>query len=492
MGGESPEYGRLEILASHAPSGLLDDPELGAIAQLAAKLCAAPIGLVSLVEDQRQMFLARHGLDARETPRSESFCQHAMVQDRILEVPDATADDRFVANRLVTGPPFIRFYAGAPLLSEEGVPLGALCVISPVARPDGLTPIQREALTVLATAVMRRLKDRRDRLATEAALAESRDRFDALADAIPQMAWSTKPDGKPDYFNARWYEFTGAPAGKHDGDGWLEPLHPDDAARAAAVWAKAVETGQPYEVEYRLRRADGEYRWTLARGLPMKGRGGQVLRWFGTNTDIHEQRLLVESQQLLSRELNHRIKNIFSVIGGLVNLSAREHAEMEPLAATISARIAALGLAHDYVRPEAADGEGRPVTLRRLLADLVAPYRDRADTRLTFEGEELALSASSVTPMALVFHELATNAVKYGALSAADGRVTVSVRRECDEVIMDWVEQGGPRVAGAALGSGFGSHLGDMSIRRQLGGRYEHHWNEAGLRVAIVVPTGRI
>lgn len=491
MGGTSPEDGRLEILASYQPSGLLDDPELAAITRFAAKLCDVPTSLVSMVEEDRQLFLAREGLNARETPRSESFCQYAMVQGHVMEVPDATADPRFVANALVTGAPFIRFYAGAPLLSDEGVPLGALCVISPEPRPDGLTAFQREGLSVLATAVMRRLKDHHARLTAEAELADSRSRFDALADAIPQMAWSTTPDGRPDYFNARWYEYTGAGPGEHDGDHWVEALHPHDARRAAAAWARAVASGEPYEVEYRLRRADGEYRWTLARGLPMKDAEGRVLRWFGTNTDVHERRMMAEKQRLLSRELNHRIKNIFSVVGGLVNLTAREHAELAPLADIIGQRIAALSLAHDYVRPDGGEAGAKAVTLSKLLHDLVDPYRDQAGARLEIEGEELTLGTDSVTPLALVFHELATNAVKYGALSVAEGRVTVSVRREGDEVLMDWREEGGPAIEGPTA-SGFGSQLVDMSIRRQLGGRYEHHWDEGGLRVAIAVPAGRI
>lgn len=491
MGGEVSEQQRPDVISSHEPHGLLDDPELSAIAGFAAKLCEAPTALVSLVEEDRQLFLAKMGLDARETPRSESFCQHAMVLDHVMEVPDATIDERFANNRLVTGDPHIRFYAGAPLISDEGVPLGALCVISPEPRTGGLTSFQREGLSVLASAVMRRLKDRRARIQVEAALAESRDRFDALADAIPQMAWSTKPDGQTDYFNARWYEFTGVERGQHDGAQWIEALHPDDRDRAAKVWQAAVDSGEPYEVEYRLLRADGEYRWTLARGLPMKGANGEVLRWFGTNTDIHESRLLVEREALLSRELNHRIKNIFSLVGGLVNVSAREHAELAPLATRISERIAALGKAHHYVRPE-SEGKNDAVSFRQLLDDLLEPYRDRAGSRLSIEGEDLPLSAVSVTPMALVFHELATNAVKYGALSQDDGRVTVKVHRDGDQIHMDWIEHGGPTVNGTALGSGFGSQLVDMSIRRQLGGSYKLYWNERGLRVAIVVPAGRI
>ena len=102
-----------------------------------------------------------------------------------------------------------------------------MCVLSPAPRPEGLTAFQREGLTVLATAVMRRLRDRRGHLAR----LRSEARFEALGDAMPQMAWSTPADGLPDYFNLRWEEFTGVPAARHFGTGWLDVVHPDDHDR---------------------------------------------------------------------------------------------------------------------------------------------------------------------------------------------------------------------------------------------------------------------
>src|SRR5262249_45360925 len=108
-----------------------------------------------------------------------------------------------------------------------------------------------------------------------------------LAEAIPQLVWTTHPDGCVEYLNQRWSDYTGD---AQLGDRWLEMVHPDERARTFASWRDSVERGVPYETEYRLRRADGQYRWFLARGLPVRAEG-KIVRWFGTTTDVHDQKL---------------------------------------------------------------------------------------------------------------------------------------------------------------------------------------------------------
>src|SRR5690606_38011506 len=154
------------------------------------------------------------------------------------------------------------------------------------------------------------------------ALAESERRFRTPSDTMPQMVWSTRPDGHHDYFNARWYEFTGMPEGSTDGDIWGEMFHPDDRERAWTEWRHCLETGDPYQIEYRLRHHSGEYRWTLGRALPIHDGQGHILRWIGTCTDIHESKLAAEERELVAQELSHRIKNIFAVLNGIIGLSA--------------------------------------------------------------------------------------------------------------------------------------------------------------------------
>ncbi|MEC3912312.1 PAS domain-containing protein [Sphingobium sp. CR2-8] len=468
------------------------------ITAFAARLCDVPIALVSIVENIRQRFLARTGLDADETPRDVSFCQHAMLKPDIFVVPDAAVDPGFADNALVTGPPHIRFYAGAPLVGADGEPLGALCVIDTVPRDD-LTPLQRKGLTLLARQVMVELEGRRrdrDIIARQrmdaAAIAESDRMFRTLSDAMPQMVWSTLPDGYHDYYNARWYDYTGVQAGSTDGEGWNDMFHPDDQERAWSRWRNSLETGEPYEIEYRLRHHSGEYRWTLGRALPIRDGDGVIIRWIGTCTEIHEQKLMMEERELIAHELSHRIKNIFSVIAGLIGLSARQHPEIRDVADDLRDRILALGRAHDFVRPHSIDSAsqlgGRQGRLWGILDQIFAPYRGESGSRITISGHDPLIDDRSATPLSLLFHELATNAAKYGALSTTDGTVHLDVSVEGDAIRIEWLEEGGPTIKPGGT-DGFGTRLMTLSVERQLGGRIERDWRAGGLRLSLWIPS---
>jgi len=487
---------RWVVMQSFDLAGLTDDPRLIAITDFAAALCQTPIAMVSFVEEQRQWFPARTGLDARETPRATSFCAHAMLGSQVMVVPDALRDERFAHNPLVTGAPHIRFYAGAPLVAEDGTPIGALCVIDPQPRPE-LTDLQRQGLQVLAASVMTLLTLRRTNAQTHRELDETEARFRVLADTMPQMVWSTRPDGYHDYYNARWYEFTGVPAGTTDGEAWNGMFHPEDQARAWQVWSQSLATGDPYEIEYRLRNAAGQYRWTLGRALPIRNAEGRIVRWFGTCTDIHESKMLQEQREIINHELSHRIKNIFSIISGLITFTRRHHPEMKAGADALSDRVLALGRAHNFIGPEgrataeapgeAADGANGKSSLHGLLDQLLAPYRGQSDGRIVITGEDIRVDDRSATPFALLFHELATNAAKYGALSQQDGRVTVDTQLDATSACMLWTEEGGPAVT-PPTDAGFGSKLIDLSIVRQMGGTIDREWRPGGLVMRVAIP----
>jgi PAS domain S-box-containing protein len=465
--------------------------------------------MVSLAVGDRQWFKAQAGVDVSDIGQASAFCQFAMLQPGVTQVRDATLDPRFADHPLVTGPTGFHFYAGAPLIDDQGLALGVLCVFGTGPRAEGLNETQLMTMDVLARQVMalmerrralyeRRRSDEAASAAVEAALlvteklAESDARFQAIADSMPQMVWSSRPDGHHDYYNARWYAFTGAAEGSTLGDAWGEMIHPEDQERARTAWRASLSTGEPYEVEYRLLHHTGSYAWTLSRAMPIRNAAGAVTRWFGTGTDIAEMKRLEQAKALLSQELSHRIKNIFAVISALLALSARQYPEAKAFARAARTRISALARAHEFVRPHTESS--RPsldgTTLHAFLCDLFLPYDDDAGVpRVVVSGDDADFDDQAATPVALLFHELATNAAKYGALSAPEGRVMLSTRRQGDRYVMRWRERGGPAVRGIPDASGFGSSLLALSVEGQLGGALEQTWAREGLEVVADIPA---
>ncbi len=474
---------RLPVLASYDLDGLEDDPELAQITRFAALLCNTPTARVSLVDEVRQRFIARTGLTDRETPRSQSVCSHAMLQAEPLVVPDLTQDDRFKDYPPVIGEPYIRFYAGAPLISHEGAPLGSLCVIDTEPRADGLTEIQLDGLQVLAASVMRRLRHRRENIEQRAEIAQSERRLRTLIDSLPDIAYSIRGDGSFEYVNAQFAEVVGVAPPK-DAEDWRPVIHPDDHEPLFTEWYDTFEKSEPFEAQFRLKQADGSWRWVLTRVLPVEN-GGDGARWFGTVTDIEDTRREAEARQLLASELSHRIKNIFAVIGGLVRLKSREHPEAKAFAEDITGTLETLGRAHRYATQEGASKTGD--TLHGLLEKLLAPYGDPSGGRLCLEGDDSPVSNRSTTPLALVFHELATNSAKYGAFSVAEGTVSITTKRVNDAISIRWEERGGPAPSDDSP-TGFGSRLVKATVNGQLRGELNRSFEPEGLVAILTVP----
>ncbi len=480
------EDARLVTLASFSVSELSGDKELARIAQFAAKLCGTPSAAISLVEAERQVFLAREGLEISETPRSTSFCAHAMMQPGILEVCDASNDPRFQDFTLVTGSAHLRFYAGAPLISSEGAPLGSLCVLDGVPHPEGLTELQREGLLVLAEAVKRRLLAHRQANHANRELRASSERLQSMIDSVPNIAWSAAPAAQFDYFNARWNEFTGE-ASLNDVDGWRKVIHPENYDATLAKFKLALEKAEPFEDEWRLRHADGTYRWVLSRAVPSTN-DPETARWFGTITDIDDAHRNSEERELITGELAHRIKNIFSVVIGLISLHARGNPEAQGFAAVLSDNIRALSRAQEFalqMDPNKAED------LKGLLEVLMAPYGVPGVSAVSITGAAVRFGVRAATPLALVFHELATNSAKYGALSAAQGTLAINIERQGDDAIIGWHEAGGPPTT-VPEDKGFGSRLMTMAVQNQLGGQMNLDWQPEGLRITISIPLARL
>lgn len=316
--------------------------------------------------------------------------------------------------------------------------------------------------------------------------AATRAELDTLTNAMPQMVWATRPDGHHDYYNAQWYRFTGVPEGSTDGEGWNDMFHPDDQDRAWTRWRHSLATGEDYEIEYRLRHHSGRYRWVLGRALPVRDGDGRILRWIGTCTDIDSAKRAAERNDILSRELSHRIKNIFAIVSGLIRMSARQEPAMRGFADDLARRVAALGAAHDLARPhsEVSRPSVGDATLHHVLHKLLSPY---VAGQWRVRGDDVPIDDRGATPVALIFHELATNAAKYGGLSHPEGAVSIHTSRQGDTIRIDWRESGGPPIAGEPAATGFGTRLATISIEQQLAGTITRDWRPDGLAVRIEV-----
>lgn len=473
-----------------------------------------PLGSLAVVHDITDRVLAEKALARSEERLSLALSGSSLVGTWDWNVTDniVTSDDKFAA-----------LYNVDPLRAGLGLPIEAfLQAIHPNDRdrvgeeiakaladgsslqseyrllaPDGETRwvvasgrarLDAEGKAVRLPGVVVDVTEQRR---ISEALAESELRFRTLADTMPQMVWSTLPDGFHDYYNARWYEFTGVPVGSTDGEGWNNMFHPDDQERARKVWHHSLATGEPYNIEYRLRHHSGKYRWTLGLALPIRDAAGQIVRWFGTCTDIHETKLVAEERELVAQELSHRIKNIFAVLTSIISLSARGRPEVKTFADELRQRIYALGEAHDFVRPHShvsqpPENQG---SLKSLISRLMQPYRQDGAERVIFLGEDTEIDDGAATPLALLFHELGTNAAKYGALSVDGGRVELTGRRDGEHYHLSWKELAGPFIGGDAELAGFGSRLISLSIEGQLRGKLERKWEADGLRVEIDLPV---
>lgn len=281
------------------------------------------------------------------------------------------------------------------------------------------------------------------------------------------------------------------------GWGWKSVHHPDEVERVVKHLKHCIETGKVWEDTFPLRGGDGEYRLFLSRAEPLRDEGGKIVRWFGTNTDIEEQRRSVELRELLLKEIDHRIKNLFAIVGGVVTLSARSATTPKEMTATIQGRLGALASAHNLIREVKPDpGRKQKSTLDALVRAILAPHVDPTatdgDDRATIEGPEVPIGGEAVTNLALVLHELATNAAKYGAFSNPDGRVNISWTVKNGKLALSWRERGGPVVNGPPAREGFGSLLARRSVNGQLGGELEFDWQAEGLTVRLLASAERL
>ena len=333
---------------------------------------------------------------------------------------------------------------------------------------------------------------------TEEALAAAEQRQRLILEGIPQLVWRAVNGGHWTWASPQWTKYTGQAEADSHGWGWLAPLHPDDREAARGAWEQAVEAGG-FEAEYRIRRASqGDYRWFQTRATPVRDAGGGIVEWLGTSNDIHDLRELQERQKVLVAELQHRTRNLIAVIRSTADKTARASAGLADFRAAFRDRLDALARVQGLLsRLEEHDR----VTFDELMEAEMSALDGAAD-RVRLDGPSgVRLRSSMVQTLAMALHELATNAVKYGALGQPQGRLAVSWALERGgpdgqpSLHIDWRESGVamPPAGARPGGGGQGRALIERALPYQLSAKTTYVLGPDGVHCTIMVPisTGR-
>jgi PAS domain S-box-containing protein len=318
-------------------------------------------------------------------------------------------------------------------LGKRGLARWVEATARPITAPDGRV-----------VEVMLIHEDVTERLLAEQQLRASEAQFRTIADAMPQMVWSALPDGHNDYYNRQWYDFTGMPPDCTDGEAWSGLLHPEDQARTWEVWRHSLQTGTRYEVEYRLRDRSGEYRWVLGRALPVRNEQGEIVRWMGTCTDIHEQKRIRDELLASNRRkddflamLAHELRNPLAPISTAAHLL--KAAPSDPAKVQRSANIIERQVRHmtelvddlldvSRVTRGLVELDRRPVEVKAVVAHAIEQVRPLIESR----GHQLTTRMASGDVCVLgdrvrliqAVSNLLTNAAKY---TPPNGSLSVSM-----------------------------------------------------------------
>ncbi len=309
------ETRRLAALHELGVLDTLPEPAFDTITRTAAQLCGVPIALISLIDAQRQWFKSNAGLDGvAETPRDVAFCDHAIRDSVLLEVADATLDERFAANPLVTGAPDIRFYAGAPIVLPTGERIGTVCVIDRA--PRRLDDHQRAVLQGLAAIVGAMLTQRRELLAATSRLAESELRVRRLYEATPAILHSIGADGRILHVSDRWLALLGYERSEVVGRLSADFLTPASRAHARDVVLPAFfRDGWCERIEYQFLRRDGAIVDVLLSATLERDERGGTARSLAVLEDVTATRRLEKELDRTHAHLDAVVDNMPALAG---------------------------------------------------------------------------------------------------------------------------------------------------------------------------------
>lgn len=332
------------------------------------------------------------------------------------------------------------------------------------------------------------IRDLTEQKNAAAALCESEERLKLAMAAGGLGTWDIDLANNRVRLDARFAAMLGVPPDK--GEVTVEELvhfiHPKDRQRVIAEFKAHLNGGVAQAVEYCVIRADGVERWHASHAVVLRRRNGAPYRAVGVAQDITERKQAEARLRLLAAEVDHRSKNMLALVQ--VMLRQTRATTVKEYAAAAQGRVAALARAHTLL----SQSQWQSVDLKRLAEEELAPFRLADGTRIHIEGPPAALASGAAQSFALALHELATNALKYGALSVPGGRASVVwARRAEGRLALRWTESGGPPVRPPTR-QGLGTNVIDRSIRGQLDGEVRFDWRPEGLVCEIDVPVSKL
>lgn len=326
------------------------------------------------------------------------------------------------------------------------------------------------------------------RAATEA-LRDAERRQQVLIEGVPQLVWRAVDGGQWTWASPQWTVYTGRPEPESHGRQWLGTVHPDDREAALSAWGKADEQGG-FDLEYRIRNGeDGSYRWFRTRAVPVRDDQGAIIEWLGTSTDVDETRALQKRQEVLVGELQHRVRNVLTVVRSVFSQTADSSGELDQVVSHFRGRLDALARTQVIVTRNAAG----TADLGNLIRDELLSVGASEGPKLTIDGPNIALPSKAAESIGLAIHELTTNALKYGALKVSSASLSVTWTAKLDQgdtrrLILSWVEQGVPTVSTKPSREGFGRELIEEALPYRLGAETKLEFLGGGVRCTISVP----
>ena len=304
--------------------------------------------------------------------------------------------------------------------------------------------------------------------------------------------WSWNVDTNRFTMDERAFELWGVPLSDYVSFEDLSAhIHPADRDRVKAAFAATRALVGAYEIDFRVMVGE-EVRWISARGQgDDAGIVGRIM--YGIFIDVTGRKQAEEGHELLAGEMSHRVKNLLAIATGLTAITSRSAKTTADMAQELTHRLTALGRAHDLVRPLPGQS-GKAALLGDLFTVLLAPYDDMGafSGRVRVSVPRMGVGEQAATTLALVVHELATNSLKYGALSSPEGVLDISCVPHDTEVTVVWTERGGPPVQALTGDGGYGSKLLNRGMTVQLGGSISCDWNPEGVIVTLKMTKDRL